>query len=114
MERDKDSVGLTPENQRIIADLEALGWFKEGQDIARLALGHAVRAGLPAGVTADTETRWTAGLFDKTGEIRVVLAALYPECLTPVRLMEHLVNEGLRLLAERVKSGSVAPAELLD
>jgi hypothetical protein len=113
MERDKDSIGLTPENQRTLADLEKIGWFKEGQDIARLALALAVRAGHPSGVTADTETRWTAGLFDKTGEIRVVLAALYPECRTPVRLMEHLVNEGLKLLAARVKSGSVAPDDLI-
>ena len=49
-----------------------------------------------------------------TGEIRSVLGALYPDCRTPVRLMEHLVNEGLRLIVKRVRSESIGPAELMD
>ena len=113
MERDRLDIGLTPETQAILADVESRGWFAEGQDVARFCLAYAVRAKVAEGVTAGTETRWAAGNFDKSGEIRAVLAALYPNCATPVRLMEHLVNEGLRLVATRVRSGAVGPAELM-
>jgi hypothetical protein len=114
MERDRETIGLTPESQAIIANIEARGWFMDGQDAARFCMAYAIRAKVPAGVTPGTDTRWAAGNFDKSGEIRLLLAALYPACETPVRLMEHLVNEGLRMVAERVKSESVAPADLMD
>ena len=114
MERDRDSIGLTPESQRILSDLEHRGWFLEGQDVARFALSYGIRHGVQEGTAKGTETRWAAGNFDKTGEIRAALAALYPDCRTPVRLMEHLVNEGLRLIAERLRSDEIGPAELID
>lgn len=114
MERDRESIGLNPETQAILADLETRGWFLEGQDIARFCMAYAIRAKVPEGATAGTETRWAAGNFDKTGEIRALLAALYPTCQTPVRLMEHLVNEGLRMVATRLRSEAVGPAELMD
>lgn len=114
MERDRESVGLTPESQAILAEIEERGWFSDGQDVARFCMAYAIRAKVPEGATVGTETRWAAGNFDKTGEIRALLSALYPTCQTPVRLMEHLVNEGLRMVAPRVRSNVVGPAELLD
>ena len=114
MERDRESVGLSSETQVLLAELEDCGWFLEGQDIARFCMAYAIRAKVPEGATVGTETRWAAGNFDKTGEIRALLAALYPACQTPVRLMEHLVNEGLRMVAARVRSEAVGPAELID
>lgn len=114
MERDRESIGLNSSTQAILAELEAHGWFLEGQDVARFCMAYAIRAKVPEGATAGTETRWAAGNFDKTGEIRALLAALYPTCQTPVRLMEHLVNEGLRMVAARVRSEAVGPAELMD
>jgi hypothetical protein len=114
MERDRESIGLTTETQDILADLETHGWFLEGQDIARFCMAYAIRAKVPEGSTPGTETRWAAGNFDKTGEIRVLLEALYPNCQTPVRLMEYLVNEGLKMVSVRVKSDSVGPADLME
>ena len=114
MERDRESIGLTPESQLTLTKLEERGWFLEGQDIARFCLAYAVRAKVSEGATSGTETRWAVGNFDKTGEIRVLLTALYPECQTPVRMMEHLVNEGLRMVASRIESGEIGPAELMD
>jgi hypothetical protein len=111
MEKDRESIGLTVDTQAILSEIEDLGWFAEGQDIARFCLAYAI---ISEGVTAGTETRWAAGGFDKTGEIRALLAALYPNCQTPVRLMEHLVNEGLRMVAIRIRSESLGPAELMD
>lgn len=114
MERDRDTIGLTAEAQEILGEIETKGWFSEGQDIARFCLAYAIRAKVPEGVTVGTETRWAAGNFDKTGEIRALLGALYPACQTPVRLMEHLVNEGLCMVAKRFRSDAVGPAELMD
>ena len=114
MERDKESVGLSPESQATLAEIEAQGWFLEGQDVARFSMAYAIRARVSEGVTSATDTRWAAGNFDKTGEIRALLEAIYPSCQTPVRLMEHLVNEGLRMVAKRMRSESIGPAELMD
>ncbi len=114
MERDRDTIGLTARAQEILADIERRGWFLEGQDIARFCMAYALRSKVPDGMTSGTETRWAAGNFDKTGEIRALLSALYPNCQTPVRLMEHLVNEGLNLVATRVASEAIGPSELMD
>lgn len=114
MERDRKSIGLTAETQANLVEIEERGWFLEGQDIARFCMAYAIRRKLPEGVTTGTETRWALGNFDETGEIRTLLTALYPDCDTPVRLMEHLVNEGLRMVAARVRSEAVGPAELMD
>jgi hypothetical protein len=113
-ERDRDTIGLTPETQRILDDLIARAWFVDGQDVARFCLAYAIRNKVQAGSTPGTETRWAAGNFDRTGEIRALLAALYPNCETPIRLMEHLVNEGLRRIALRLRSDAVGPADLMD
>ena len=113
MERDKDVIGLSADSQRYLAEIEELGWFSEGQDVARFALSFAVRANIGAGNASQVETRWASGNFDKTGELRAVLGALYPECDTPVRLMEYMVNEGLRLIHSQVSAEGHGLRELL-
>lgn len=114
MERDRESIGLTPASQVIMAEIESLGWFTDAQDVARFSLGYAVRAAVSEGSMTGTETRWAAGNFDKSGEIRSLLTALYPSCDTPVRLMEYLVNEGLRMLSERSKGDDFSPSMIMD
>lgn len=115
MELDRESIGLTVENQGAIAEIESRGWFVDGQDIARFSLAYAVRAKVPDGGSTGTETRWAAGNFDKTGEIRALLVALYPDCPTPVKLMEHLVNVGMSMILARLSSSqAIGPADLMD
>jgi len=113
MDGDRETIGLTSEAQCTLTKLEARGWFAEGQDIARFCLAYSIRAKVLAGSTPGTDTRWSAGNFDKTGEIRLLVTALYPGNATPVRLMEHLVNEGLRMISDRL-SDSIGPGELMD
>lgn len=113
MERDRQSVGLSSAGQRNIARAEALGWFGPNQDLARFAMAYAIRSGVEPGSTEGTETRWTIGLFDDTGEIRDLIGALYPSVTAPVRCIEHFVNEGLRLIAERVDAGETDLADFL-
>jgi hypothetical protein len=113
MEDDRKTIGLTPETQRLLAEIEEHGWFQESQDLARFCLSYSIRAKVPEGLTSGTETRWAVGNFDETGEIRALISALYPTCKTPVRLMEHLVNEGIRRISDRVRSAAVGPADLM-
>jgi hypothetical protein len=113
-ERDRESVGLTPAGQSALSEIEAQGWFAEGADIARFCLAYAVRAGVTDGSASGTETRWAAGNFDKSGEIRMLLSAFYPDSETPVRLMEHLIDEGLRLVSLQLRANdALSPADLL-
>lgn len=111
---DKESIGLTVQSQDILSDIQDRQWFSEGQDAARFCLAYAIRKKVAEGTTVGTDTRWAAGNFDKTGEIRALLVVLYPECKVPVRLMEHLVNQGFKLVADRLPSLSAGPAELLE
>lgn len=114
MEQDRRTIGLTTENQRVLAWIEDLDWFADGQDIARFAMAYAIKQGVAEGTVSSTDTRWAAGNFDETGEIRALLAALYPECTAPVRLVEHLVNEGLQMIEKRIREERIGPAELME
>lgn len=111
---DRDTIGLTPDMQAVLADIEHTGWFRTGQDVARFCMAYAIRAKVADGVATGTDTRWSAGNFDSTGEITALLSVIYPSCKTPVRLIEHLVNEGLRLVEQRLKADGLTPADLLD
>ena len=53
MERDRESIGLTQETQAILAEIEAHGWFLEGQDVARFCLSYAIRAKTEEGSTLE-------------------------------------------------------------
>ncbi len=95
---------MTADNQLILEAIDARGWFSKKEDIAKFCMGYAIRAGTAEGSTTGTDTRWAVGNFDKTGEIRTVVTALYPGAETPVRLIEHLVNEGLRFIGGRLRT----------
>lgn len=113
MKQDRVTVGLSPRGQTTIAKIMALGWFDDQQDVARLALALAIRAKSLEGEAVDTDTRWGAGGFDSSGEIRSIVLAHYPSCQAPVRLMEHLVDVGLRLIDDKLSMPDVSPATLM-
>jgi hypothetical protein len=94
-------------------ELIAKDWFAEQQDVARLALACAIRAGIIPGATPGVDTRWNSGLFDPSGEILALIGAFYPEVKTPVRAMESLVNEGLRIVHEALVAKGKTPSDLL-
>lgn len=115
-DEDRKQIGLTEHGKAAIARFtDELGWFDEGQAVARFALAHAVRAGVKDGHTADAvETRWSPDLFDPSGEIRALLRAMYPDTTMPIRLMEYLIDEGLRRIVARIDEGEVNPTSLMD
>lgn len=47
---------MNRETQAILAEIEAQGWFVEGQDIARFCMAYAIRAKVPEGATVGTES----------------------------------------------------------
>jgi len=113
-EEDRKQVGLTEEGRKTIALVaDDLRWFTEGQHAARFALAYAIREDVPAGVTEGVKTGYGVDGFDDTGEIRALLAAIYPDVTMPVRLMEHLIDEGLRLIAVRIAAGERNPTAFL-
>ncbi|MER8784764.1 hypothetical protein NKH60_26675 [Mesorhizobium sp. M1006] len=88
-------------------------WFNEAQEAARFSMAYAIKADVTPGATPGVDTRWASGLFDPTGEIVSLVNALYPEVTTPVRAIENFVNEGLRLVHERLVVRGETPADLL-
>ena len=111
--KDRVDIGLTPDARGCLRLIESRGWFADGQDIARFCLAYAVQQGVKAGDTTGVETQWSSGNFDSTGEIRSVLAALYPESETPVRLMQHLVNQGLVMVGQSFTENHLSIDDLI-
>ena len=115
-DEDRKQIGLTDEGQATVALLtERLGWFGEAQDAGRFALSYAVHEGLePGQIAGAVDTRWSPDGFDPTGEIRSLLRAMYPASMTPVRVMEYLIDEGLRRIATKIDEGNVNPLDFFD
>jgi hypothetical protein len=115
MAEDRKQIGLTERGKAVEKRLtDTLGWFREGQEACRFALSFAVRDGVAAGsLSEQVETRWAADGFDPTGEIRHVLRASYPDDSTPVRLMEYLIDQGLRRINDGLDDGLESPLDFL-
>lgn len=113
-EQDRSTIGLSPDALKHLEEIQHKEWFDDAQDVARFAVAYAVRTGLEAGVTHGVDTRWSVSGFDKTGEFRAIVAGLYPGVTRPIRTLEHLANEGLRLIHERLVTRGETPAQLLD
>ena len=115
LDGDRKQIGLTDHGKAAIALLtDKLGWFDEAQAAGRFALAYAIRAGVkPGQMEAPVETRWSPDLFDPSGEIRSVLRAMYPDTSMPIRLMEYLIDDGLRHIAAEIDDGGIDPTVLL-
>src|SRR5262249_20162669 len=113
---DRKQIGLTDEGKGTVAMLTGrLGWFAEAQEAGRFALAYAVREGVAEGSTSGSlETHWSADGFDPTAEIRSVLRAAYPQSTTPVRLMESLIDDGLRRIRKKIDEGRDSPLDFLE
>ena len=94
---DKKTIGITTANERVLATLAAEGLFASEIEAAKFAMAHAIEAGVSRGTTEGAGTKWNVGSVDSDGALRAVIEALFPEEGQPYRLVEHLMNEGLRL-----------------
>lgn len=105
-DEDRKQIGLTKEGQATVKRLqEDLNWFSEARDVGRFALAYAIREGVQPGLATNVETRWAPDGFDPEGEIRDLIRALFPDTKTPVRVIESLIDQGLRLISAGLDAG---------
>jgi hypothetical protein len=102
MASDKKTIGITKANAKLLMELVAAGHFGSELDAAKFAMAHAIKNGVKPGGTEGAETKWNVGSVDPDGSMRSLLEALFPEAAEPYRLAEHLMNEGLKILATKV------------
>lgn len=100
MATDKKTIGITKANAAALSNLVAAGRFGSELDAAKFAMAYAIKQGIAAGTTDGAETKWNVGSVDPDGSMRSLVEALFPNGAEPYRLAEHLMNEGVRSLAE--------------
>ena len=93
---DKKTVGITSANERVLGALVAEGLFGSEIEAAKFAMARAIDNRVERGTAEGAETKWNVGSLDPDGALKAVVQALYPEETMPYRLVEHLMNEGLR------------------
>ena len=94
---DKKTIGITSANERVLEGLVAEGLFGSEIEAAKFAMARAIDAEVQRGTTEGAGTKWNVGSLDPEGALKAVVEALYPDETLPYRLVEHLMNEGLRL-----------------
>jgi hypothetical protein len=99
MSADKKTIGVSKSNSLALAELVRAGRFVSELDAAKFAMAVAIKRGTAAGITDGAETKWNVGSIDPDGTIRSLLEALYPAVSEPYRLLEYLINEGVKILA---------------
>ena len=105
---DKKTIGITSANVRVLSALATEGLFASEIEAAKFAMAHAIQAGIGRGTTEGAGTKWNVGSVDSDGALRAVVEALYPDEGQPYRLVEHLMNEGLR----RLDKGDTLPPDV--
>ena len=105
---DKKTIGITSANERVLSALATEGLFASEIEAAKFAMAHAIQAGTGRGTTEGASTKWNVGSVDSDGALRAVVEALYPDEGRPYRLVEHLMNEGLR----RLDKGNTLPPDV--
>ena len=114
-ESDVKDIGLTEAAMETIRALTGRGWFSSDTAAAKFCMALAIRAGEPAGRTEGAKSHWALGNFDSDFEIRTLLSALYPDDPAPGRLLTHLINRGLEMVAPKVSGAATStPIDLFE
>jgi hypothetical protein len=106
MASDKKTIGITKSNAASLAHLVASGNFSSELDAAKFAMAYAIKGGAQGGTAEGAETKWNVGSVDPDGSMRSLVEALFPDVTEPYRVVEYLMNEGIRLLATEVSSSA--------
>jgi hypothetical protein len=97
---DKKTLGVTPGLEQTLQELVKGGAFASELDAAKFAMSVAIQRGVPAGYAEGAATKWNVGTVDPDQSLRAVIEAIYPDATEPYRVIEHFMNEGLRIVAE--------------
>lgn len=116
---DKKTIGVSDRGGPVLDTLVEGGRFADAIDAAKFAMGLAIRArvgeGVPAPTVEGAGTKWNVGSFDPNNDLQTLLVALYPGVETPYRLLEYLIDEGLKLVAAHIaESGMIDVSDLID
>jgi len=95
---DKRTIGITRANEHSLAALVTAGAFGTELDAAKFAMAHAIEQGADIGTVEGTSTKWNIGTVDPDASLKALIESLFGVVAEPYRLMEYLINEGLRLL----------------
>ncbi len=103
---DKKTIGVSPANEASLTAVVQAGNFGSELDAAKFAMAHAISEDVEPGTTEGANTKWNIGTVDASGSLRALIESVYGETVEPYRLIEYLINEGLRRLNP---GGSVPP-----
>jgi hypothetical protein len=111
-ERDRVTVGVTPQGAENLAALMETGWFQDEMDAYRLAISIALAEGIDADAITGAQTKFNVGTLDRDGRLRQLVMALH-EPAKPYELCERLAHAGLELLRRRIAIDQMTLAEAL-
>jgi hypothetical protein len=116
---DKVNIGLTNDANLVAERLELTGLFEDRLSVAKFAIAIAIKEGLDNKLedyrqTDSMGTKWNIGSVDSDQYLRDLMISLYPECNTPYRYIEALMNRGLIFLGNIIKrKGTSKISELI-
>jgi hypothetical protein len=100
---DKRTIGIATNNLEVLQNLVTSGYFASEIDAAKFAMSVAIKNQCSLGATEGAPTKWNIGSIDPNGTLSSLIQIFFPQCDEPYRLVEYLMNEGLKSL----KSDSV-------
>jgi len=110
---DRQTIGVSEGSGKTLEALVEAGVFSQQVDAAKLALSVALAYGDSPTASQDRTTKWNVGTFDQIGDVRELVQCFMPECETPYKEVENLVESGLRRLAEHLEAHGQLDLETL-
>jgi hypothetical protein len=110
---DRQTIGVSESSGRTLESLVEAGVFSQQVDAAKLALSVALAYGDKPSESTDRTTKWNVGTFDQNGDVRELVLSFMPQCDTPYREAESLVESGLKRLAEHLEAHGQLDLEVL-
>lgn len=102
--QDKRTIGLTTNGKSFSETIMKVGWFSQDMDLAKFAMSVAIQKKIGRGDAKGASTIWNVGSFDPDQNVKFVLSEFYNETQEPYRLAEFLIDEGLKIIVERLKA----------
>ena len=111
-ERDRVTVGVTPDGAENLAALMETGWFQDEMDAYRLAISTALAESLEAPAVSGAQTKFNVGTLDRDGRLRELVTLLH-DSPRPYEDSERLAHAGLQLLRRRIVDDQMTLTEAL-
>jgi len=104
------SIGITPDNNKIIADLiEDKTFFESEQDIARFAFAYAIKMRLdivdPGYYPSNATTKWHYEAIDPKREMYDLVSVLHLEVDNKEKYVEKIINQGISAIGKKMSNG---------